>query len=63
MFRTTAAALLLLVLGACQQDVPADNGAATATSTTQTAATQTETERLNDWFAVRFEERLMMSPS
>ncbi|MCB1684716.1 MAG: DUF885 domain-containing protein [Pseudomonadales bacterium] len=63
MIRTTAAALLFLTLGACQQEVPADNGAAPHTSTTQAAATRTETERLNDWFDVRFEERLMMSPT
>ena len=50
--------LLCVLLSACQP--PNDPVAATPPPA---ATAQTETERLNDWFAVRFEELLQMNPA
>ena len=50
--------LLLILLAACQP-----GSESVQQSESIQVATQSETERLNDWFAIRFEEQLQMSPA
>ncbi|WP_100643830.1 DUF885 domain-containing protein [Alteromonas facilis] len=65
--RITKVALALsavLALGACSKAPESQtNSASTAAATEATAAaTQTESERLNQWFETKYEEQLMQSP-
>lgn len=56
--------LLLLSLAACsdQNQVTPANQAPTTEPKTEDVTTQSETDKLNAWFEVKYEEELMMSP-
>ena len=52
----------VVLLAGCQPETEATRTPPPASASAQSAATA-ESERLNQWFAVKFEERLQMSPS
>ncbi|MCZ6458147.1 MAG: DUF885 domain-containing protein, partial [Gammaproteobacteria bacterium] len=57
---------IIVLLAACQPESEPTKTPQPASASAQTTATEdsvSESERLNEWFAVKFEERLQMSPS
>ena len=67
MRKTLITLTLASLLGACQQDdsnqpTAAENSAATVTNGNEVTKTLSESERLNQWFADKYEQQLQLSP-